>query len=89
MTPLGGTNGTLAWDYSTTLTVGSGAGQLNMDLANNGLEVILSRSPTGGVSELRFDNLDVTGPPVPEPSTLALLTSGLIGLLAYAWRKRK
>jgi hypothetical protein len=26
---------------------------------------------------------------VPEPSTLALLASGLVGLLAYAWRKRK
>lgn len=29
------------------------------------------------------------GAAVPEPSTLALLASGLIGLLAYAWRKRK
>jgi hypothetical protein len=27
--------------------------------------------------------------PVPEPSTIALLASGLFGLLAYAWRKRK
>ena len=26
---------------------------------------------------------------VPEPGTLALLASGLIGLMAYAWRKRK
>jgi hypothetical protein len=26
---------------------------------------------------------------VPEPSTLALLAAGLLGLLAYAWRKRK
>ena len=32
---------------------------------------------------VQVDNL------VPEPSTLALLGSGLFGLLAYAWRKRK
>ncbi len=31
-----------------------------------------------------------TGPnPIPEPSAIALLTTGLLGLLAYAWRKRK
>jgi hypothetical protein len=34
-----------------------------------------------------FDNFAVTS--VPEPSTLMLLVTGLIGLLAYAWRKRK
>jgi hypothetical protein len=27
--------------------------------------------------------------PVPEPGTLALLSTGLIGLLCYAWRKRR
>jgi hypothetical protein len=26
---------------------------------------------------------------VPEPGTLALLAAGLIGLVAYAWRKRR
>jgi hypothetical protein len=26
---------------------------------------------------------------IPEPSTALLLVSGVIGLLAYAWRKRK
>lgn len=36
------------------------------------------------------DNILVTtNVPVPEPSTLTLLVSGLIGLLAYAWRKQK
>ena len=27
--------------------------------------------------------------PIPEPGTLALLAAGLIGLLAYAWRRRR
>ena len=34
-----------------------------------------------------FDNLVVSN--VPEPGALVLLATGLIGLLAYAWRKRK
>jgi hypothetical protein len=33
------------------------------------------------------DNLSISS--VPEPSTLALLSCGLFGLLAYAWRKRR
>lgn len=32
---------------------------------------------------------DIVPDPIPEPGTMALLVSGLIGLLAYAWRRRK
>jgi hypothetical protein len=34
-----------------------------------------------------FDNFQLTA--TPEPSTLVLLGTSLVGLLAYAWRKRK
>ncbi|MBU4272353.1 MAG: PEP-CTERM sorting domain-containing protein [Planctomycetes bacterium] len=39
---------------------------------------------------MSYRELDVSGTPtIPEPSTLVLLATGLIGLLCYAWRKRK
>jgi hypothetical protein len=36
-----------------------------------------------------YVELDVVGSAVPEPGTIVLLTTGMLGLLAYAWRKRK
>jgi hypothetical protein len=35
------------------------------------------------------NDLALVAHPIPEPSALALLAGGLVGLLAYAWRKRK
>ena len=47
---------------------------------------IWTTSAAGG-GRLGIDNLR-NFTPAPEPSTLVLLGSGLLGLLAYAWRKR-
>jgi hypothetical protein len=35
------------------------------------------------------DNIGVANTAVPEPSTLIVLSTGVLGLLAYAWRKNK
>ena len=45
----------------------------------------------GSSMKSTVDNLSVStlSAAIPEPSTMALLATGLIGLLAYAWRKRK
>ena len=40
-------------------------------------------------SHVVLDNVALVQSPVPEPSTLVLVVSALLGLLAYAWRKRK
>ncbi|MBN1395887.1 MAG: PEP-CTERM sorting domain-containing protein [Pirellulales bacterium] len=40
-------------------------------------------------ADLANNDLALVAHPVPEPTTLALLACGLLGLLAYAWRKRK
>jgi hypothetical protein len=53
----------------------------------NGMNLFSQR---GSSYNIYWDNFRLDDPKViPEPSTLALLAGGLIGLLAYAWRKRK
>ena len=45
-----------------------------------------SINPSGGLSG---GGMSLSASIVPEPGTLALLAAGLLGLLCYAWRKRK
>ena len=68
-------------DGSTTSFMTAGLG---MDVANNYITLFGGSS---AASWSLFDNLTVSQ--VPEPGVLLLLATGLIGLLAYAWRKRK
>lgn len=71
-----GSDGEFAASYTTTIA----------DLSSkwNGLYISLS-----GTSTYTPHLDDICISQVPEPSTLALLVAGLVGLLAYAWRKRK
>lgn len=50
--------------------------------------IVGTLAPNGGNGFLIFNGLQLIGT-VPEPSTLAMVASGLLGLLAYVWRKRR
>jgi hypothetical protein len=50
-------------------------------------EVVLYGRAGGGTGA--FDTLQLVSTAAPEPTSITLLASGLLGLLAYAWRKRK
>lgn len=59
-------------------------------LAHNYVMLSAVNNPDSTAAALGwFDNLSIRANVVPEPSTVVLLASGLFGLLAYAWRKRK
>jgi len=87
-------------DWNGSLS-GGGADELFLGLSNSGLTQaqlgeIVFVNPDGLVGDYQATIL-ATGEivpvlgsaPVPEPSTLALSGLGALGLLAYAWRRRK
>ena len=62
---------------------------LGIVIANYGISLPSQFDPAGAQGGPRVPMGGGTGSAVPEPGTLAMLAAGLIGLLAYAWRKRK
>jgi len=70
--------------YSSGASVTPGQ-KLEIRLANMGI------SPGGSGQDhyVLYDNVQLNMAAVPEPGTIALLAAGLLGLLVYAWRKRK
>lgn len=73
-------------NYSVTYT----AAQLQPYVGqSSGLLIGGSGDGTVWPNQIRLDNISLTSQAVPEPGTIALFATGLLGLLAYAWRKRK
>lgn len=58
---------------------------LAKDFSNNYISLVSDVNIVAG----HFDNLSVSNIAIPEPSALALVAGAIIGLLAYAWKKRR
>lgn len=78
------------WDAGTsTMTIGVNGSTVVVTAAGTATSIErLQFFPAGGNCQAFYDNLVITTNQVPEPSTLALLVTGLLGLLACARRKR-
>jgi hypothetical protein len=73
------------WALQTFTTTGALIESKGKATEGSALEILLSPSDGCFMEDV---TVTATGQ-VPEPSTLVLLSTGLIGLVAYAWRKRR
>ncbi len=74
------------WALQTFTTTGALIESKGKATEGSLLEILLSPSDGCYMEDV---TLTATGTVVPEPSTIVLLSTGLIGLIAYAWRKRR
>lgn len=60
------------------------------DTLDDTVHVYIEDHVTSGpsVGDVFFDNVSISTVPIPEPSTIILLTMGAVGLLAWVWRNR-
>jgi hypothetical protein len=70
-------------EYSLTWTATADAVGGNLGIFFNAAPGLGTNAQTG------VGNVRLSYAPAPEPSTVVLLGIGMLGLLAYAWRKRK
>jgi len=82
-------NHTLAWTdyYSGTDHLLYSTLDVSSLAVNNTKSLFFDFQGTQGAGFLRI--VELQGYAVPEPSTVIILVTGLVSLLAYAWRKRK
>jgi len=69
-------------DFSATATVNPGDACVGKTMG-----ILIQALPTDYSSDISVDNVRLTV--VPEPSSIALTLFAVVGLLAYAWRKRR
>jgi hypothetical protein len=74
--PVTTANGTLTWQYVASGLPGASG---SVGTLGNGADYVNLDDSGGGIETVV----------VPEPAMLTLVASGVLGLLAYAWRKRK